>query len=210
MNRIARIWGPGLVAAVAIAAVGCLDVAEPVPVVEVRVAHAAPGLGDRLVLVNQQAIGTLTPFGHTFFGIEDAPTHFAFAAETDTIARQVTYEESVNAVVLMNTPDPAVVYFPLEREFGALRILVVNGDFTRPEPLEVRVGSDGQDLDAALEAGESTTIEPAAGAVDLWVRVAGAEDFTRLESFVLAEGDHGFLILLPDPAVEAEIGWMLF
>jgi hypothetical protein len=188
----------------------CGDITEPVDVVEVRVAHAAPGLGQYTVLLNGQAFTSLPPLAHVYFPLHDAPGTYSFVADGDTLARQITYEESINAVVLMNPASPEIRYYPLERDFGAERLAVINGDFSTGGPLAIRITRPEFTFEQLLAPGEHRVIDPGTGAFTLAVRPAHAEEFVEVQGFTLVPGDHGFLVVLRAPDPGAGYGRLLF
>jgi hypothetical protein len=193
-----------------LAVAACGDVTEPVDVVEVRVAHAAPGLGQYTALLNGQAFTDLPPMTHVFFALQDLPGTYAFVAAGDTLSRHVTYEESINAVILMNAASPEIRYYPLRRDFGGERIAVINGDFSTAEPLTIRIQSPAFTFEQALAPGEHQAIEPGASVFTLAVRPAGAEEFSVIQGFSLIPGDHGFLVVLRGPDPGDGFGRLLF
>jgi hypothetical protein len=200
----------GLAVAVTLAAAACTEVTDLVDVVEVRVAHAAPGLPAQTLRVNGQPFTQLQVGAHVFFPAQDLPTTYAFVSAEGVVERAVVYEENINAIVLLNADAPAIHYFALERAFGDVRLAVINGDFSTTEPLIVRIVGGAIEFEEAIHPGDHFILEPGDGAFDVWVRAAGETEFQELRPFALTEVDHGFLILLRDPEPDSAFDWMLF
>jgi hypothetical protein len=200
----------GLASSLVLGMAACGEVTEPLDVVEVRVAHAAPGLGQYTVLLNGQAFTSLPPMTHVYFPIHDVPGTYAFVTGADTLSRQITYEESVNAVVLMNASSPEIRYYAIERAFGAERLAIINGDFSTGDPLTIRVASGAFEFEEALAPGDHRVVDSGAGGFNVSVRPSGAEEFIEVQPFSLVPGDHGFLVLLRAPEPEEGFGRLLF
>lgn len=199
--------GLGLALALALAAMlaGCLDVAEPTPLVQVRVAHGALGLGNATVLLNSEPAGFNLNAQSAVGGAVPAARHiWDFVIGTDTASLSVTHDADINGIVLLDRDDPTVHHFPLELLFADVRIMVINGDFTTAESMTVRVIGADSTHEGTVGPGDHFLIEPGTGTFQVEVRPGGGEEFFAAEPITLSQGDNGFLVLAPDPAGEPD------
>jgi hypothetical protein len=194
----------------ALSLVACVETTEPVDVIEIRVAHGAPGLGTQTVLMDGAQMFTLPALQAVFFPIQPQPVTYAFVSGADTVARSVPTHGELNAIVLLNADQPTAHHFPMERRLFQVRIMVINGDLTTTEPLTVRIERVGFEFEETIAPGGHAVIEPEAGTYNLSARPAGADAFTALEPFSIVAGDNGFLIVIPDPAPDRDFVRILF
>lgn len=201
MVRMAAALRAGLVFALGATLTGCFDVAEPTLVVQVRVAHGAPGLGSATVLLNSEPAGFSLNAQSAVAGAVPAEQHiWDFVIGADTASLRVAHDADINGIVLLDRDDPTVHYFPLELLFAEVRIMVINGDFTTAQDMTVRVIGADATHEGTVGPGDHFLIEPGPGTFDVQVRPGGGEEFFAAEAFNLSQGDNGFLVLAPDPA----------
>jgi hypothetical protein len=177
---------------------GCLETTAPEPIVEARIAHAAPGLGPAQVLLNGTPALQLAPGQNTFFPLNPATHDYEFVVGADTAGIRVLHDADINAIVLMNRDNPTAHQFSMER-LAAQQIMVINGDFTSAESMTVEIVAEEETFADVVGAGEHFIIEPATGDFEIRIRPGGAEDFVEVLPFSLVHGDNGFLILVPVP-----------
>lgn len=202
MRIAATVSRASILAATALSLLACMETTAPEDVVEVRVAHAAPGLANMTLLMEGQVMFDLPPLESVFFPLLPQPVTYAFAGP-DTVTHHVAQHDELNAIVLMNADQPAVYHFPMERRLFQVRIMVINGDFSTTEPLTVRIAREGFEFEEAIVPGGHAVFDPDAGTFSLAVRPPGADGFVDLETFSVVHGDNGFLVVLahPDPAI---------
>jgi hypothetical protein len=204
MKIAATLVRTSIIAATALSLLACIETTGPrEDPVEVRVAHAAPGLATMTLLMQGQVMFELPPLESVFFPLMPQPVTYAFAG-ANTVSHHVAQHAELNAIVLMNPDQPAVHHFPMDRRFARVRIMVINGDFSTTEPLTVRITGEGFAFEEAIVPGGHAVIDPDAGTFSLAVRPPGADGIIDLEPLSVVEGDNGFLIVLPhaDPAIE--------
>jgi hypothetical protein len=180
-------------------ALGGCDITEPTPIVEARVAHAAPGLGTAQVSLNGVPTWQIAPGDNTFFPLNPATLTYAFTIGADVATISASHDADINAIVLMNRDDPTAYHFRLERLLGQQRIMVINGDFTTSVPMTVEIVGPEQTYQDEIGPAETFTIDPGRSEFQLRVRPGGAEEFVDVEGFTLVEVNNGFLVLAPVP-----------
>lgn len=195
---VVRTAGLGLAFAV-ISALAACDVTEPEPIVEARVAHAAPGLATAQVALNGVQTWQIAPGGNVFFPLNPTTLAYSFTVGSDVASITTLHDADINAIVLLNKDDPSAHHFRLERFLGHQRIMVINGDFTTTAPMTVQIVGPEDTFEDDIAPGASFTIEPERGDFALRVRPGGTEEFVDLEGFTLIEADNGFLIVAPFP-----------
>lgn len=188
---------PALVFVLLLSLGGCLETTEPLPIVEARIAHAAPGLGTAQVLLDGTPALNVAPGQNTFFPLNPATHDYDFVVDGDTVGIRVPHDGDINAIVLMDRDEPTAFHFPMERSSGQ-RIMVINGDFTSSALTVEIVAPDGTHQET-LTPTEHFFLQPEPGTFEIRVRAAGAEEFVDVEPFSLVQGDNGFLILAPVP-----------
>jgi hypothetical protein len=203
-----------LAVAVTVPLVACESTA-PEPLVEVRVAHAATGLGSQLVLLDASPAFEIQPLGSVFFPSRVEPRLYEFRDENQTAGVHATHETDLSGIILMNAEDPTAFYFPLERRTSGARLLVVNGVFTEPEPLVIRIqgGPGGAfEFETTLVPGDTAVMDIVAGNFGVLARAEGADEFVEVQPFSLVPSDNGFLVLVPHPAGDPDMPYsrMLF
>jgi hypothetical protein len=197
--------------AAALALGACVETTEPVDIVEVRVAHAAPGLPTQALLMEGEELFNVPPLQAVFFPLRTQPVTYSFVSGTETAERHVASHAEINAVILMDPDQPTVHHFPMERRLFQIRIQVINGDFTTTEPLTIRVARNGFEFEESIAPGGHAVMEPEAGGTfNLSARPAGEEDFMTIEPFTIVQGDNGFLVVLPHDQADGQYIRMLF
>jgi hypothetical protein len=193
---------------------GCTETTSLREVMEMRVAHAAPGLGTQILTRDGATVVQLELFQSAYFPGEMRAGTYEFRGDEGNFGVQLVPETDLNAVILMNPADPTARHFPLERVPFGERLMVINGDFQTTEPLTVLIErtDGGFTSEVQLAPGENTVIDPGFGTFDLHVRPGSAGEFQELEGFPLVQGDNGFLVLLRLDSAGAEPvhTWMLF
>jgi hypothetical protein len=204
MNRSMRAMWPRLVVVLGLALAGCGETIEPVPIVEVRVAHAAPGLGPANVLIEGTPTMVIGAGENLFFPVRQGTRTYEFHVGGQVSAVSVPHDADISAVVLMDRDDPTAFLYRLERRLGHPRLVVINGDFTTDEPMEVEIRVGELVFEATLDAGREVTLDPPAGTYGIRVRPGGGDEFLDIDPITLIQVDNGFLVLapLPDPAEE--------
>ncbi len=197
MRRTITASGIGLVLAVAL--VSCSELTDPVPNVEVRIAHAAPGLGTATVLLNSIPEFSLAPTASGFFIVRQQPIRYDFVIGADTAGLEIAHDADINALILLDRDEPTLQFFPLDRVVDSVRILIINGDFAAAGSMVVRVAAADTSFEESLAPGDHALIEPGAGSFQLQVQPDGADGFVDLEGFNLINQDHGFLVIAPVP-----------
>jgi hypothetical protein len=211
MRKTATPSKASLLAVSALSLAGCVETTAPVDVVEVRVAHVAPGLGTQAVLMDGQKMFELPALQAAFFPLETQPMTYGFAAGGDTVSTHVAQHGDINAIVLMNPDQPAAHHFPLERLLFRVRLMVINGDFTTGDPLTVRIVRGDFEFEENIAPGDHAVIEPdGPGTFDLWARPVGADEMIPIQSFSVVAGDNGFLIIIPHPDPDTDYARILF
>jgi hypothetical protein len=198
MHYAARNAGIGLALASLFALAAC-DVTEPAPIVEARIAHAAPGLGTAQVALNGVPTWQLPAGQNVFFPLNPATHSYTFTVGAQVAQISVPHDADINAVILLNFDDPTARHFRLERLLGEQRIMVINGDFTTTEPMTVEITGPGATVQETIDPAEHFIMEPAAGDFQIRIRPGGAEEFVDLQPITIPESGNGFLVLVPFP-----------
>jgi hypothetical protein len=202
MRSAAPLARLALVVAVTTPLVACESTA-PEPLVEVRVAHAATGLGPQLVLLDASPAFELQPLASVFFPSRAEPRLYEFRDENQTAGVHAIHETDLSGIILMNAADPTAYYFPLERRGSQARLLVVNGVFTEAGPMVIRIegGFDGEfEFETTLVPSDTAVMDLDAGSFRMLARPAEADEFVELQPFSLVPSDNGFLVLVPHPS----------
>jgi hypothetical protein len=214
MRSAAPLSRLALAVAVTVPLVAC-ESTLPDPLVEVRVAHAATGLGSQLVLLDASPAFEIQPLGSVFFPSRAEPRLYEFRDENQTAGVHATHETDLTGIILMNAADPTAYYFPLERRASQARLLVVNGVFTETGAMVIRIeASSGAEFEfeTTLAPGDTTVTDLTAGSFRLLARPAEADEFVEVQPFSLVPSDNGFLVLVPHPSGDPETPYtrMLF
>jgi len=197
----------GLVFVLAVALGSCGEITEPVPTVEVRVAHAAPGLGTAVVHMNSQPEFQLPAAATGFFVVSQQTILYEFVVGADTAALDVAHEADINGLILLDRDEPTLHYFPLERVLDRVRILAINGDFDTIEPMTIRVEAADTTFEGTVGPGDFFLLEPGPGSFEVHVRAGGSDTFVDLEPFTLISQDHGYLVIAPTPDTAPDPGY---
>ncbi len=204
MTMIGRGAGLALVLVLTTALAGCLDTTEPIPVVEARVAHAAPGLGTATVILDGVPAVELPAQQAVYFPLNVATHTYRFRFDADSTELTVNHDADINGVVLMDRDQPSIHHYRLARLFGQPRVLVINGDFTTMEPMEVEITGSEETFHGLIAPGEELEIEPAPGEFQIRIRPGADLEHVDLAPFTLQVDDNGFLVIAPLPNGELE------
>jgi hypothetical protein len=210
LNVNARALSLSLMTALSLALAGCGETTQPMPIVEVRIAHAAPGVGIANVLLDGASVFMIGAGESFFFPVHPRTRTYEFQVGTHASAVSVPHDADINAVILMDRDDPTAYLYRLERRFGHPRLMVINGDFTTTDPMEVQIQTVEGTFDATLDAGGEVTLEPPSGSYEIRIRRAGADEFLDLQPITLVQDDNAFLILAPLPGPDDQYTRVLF